>query len=118
MKALQNREIGLELENSENGTEKIGKDPRTLSREALEALGHEKLSLLQVIRARCMDCSCFQPSEVRKCTAVGCPSWPYRMGTNPFRDKKELTEEHKAKLHTALAKARAIKNGDIEDDEE
>ena len=26
-----------------------------------------------------------QEAEVRKCVAVVCPNWAYRMGTNPFR---------------------------------
>ena len=35
-----------------------------------------------------LDCCCSVASEVRKCTAVACPSWPFRMGVNPFREKR------------------------------
>jgi hypothetical protein len=31
---------------------------------------------------------CYQPSEVDRCTAVGCSLWPYRFGTNPFSNRK------------------------------
>ncbi len=40
---------------------------------------------LKAIRAKCLDCVCFQPSEVRKCPAKECPLWPFRMGRNPNR---------------------------------
>ena len=30
-----------------------------------------------------MDCTCNQPKEIRMCTAVTCPLYPYRMGTRP-----------------------------------
>lgn len=52
------------------------------------AAGHEKLPLLRVIREKCMDCCAQQQVEVRKCTAVDCPLWPYRMGKNPFSERK------------------------------
>ena len=71
--------------NPDGSTE--GNEPRKLPRELLETI-HGKLPLLQVIRARCLYCCCYQPSEVRKYTAVDCVSWPYRMGRNPFSDRK------------------------------
>lgn len=73
---------GLE---TEAGGLAIGRDPREMSRADLESLGHGKQPLLKVIRARCLDCCCEQPSEVRKCTATRCANWPYRMGTDPWR---------------------------------
>lgn len=33
------------------------------------------------IRARCLDCCCFQRTEVTKCTAYDCPLWPFRLGS-------------------------------------
>ena len=44
--------------------------------------------------------------EVRKCTAVACPSWPFRMGTNPFREKRVLSPEQKREMVDRLARAR------------
>jgi hypothetical protein len=53
--------------------------------------------VLKAIRAKCLDC-CYQETEVRKCTAVGSPAWPYRIGSNPLRKKKELSEEQRELL--------------------
>ncbi len=53
--------------------------------EFFEKLGHGPRNPMKVIRAMCLDCMAEQPSMVRKCTSVGCPLWPYRMGKNPFR---------------------------------
>jgi hypothetical protein len=68
--------------NPDDSTE--GADPRTLSPEDFRKLGHNDRPLLQTIRAKCLDCCCYQPIEVRSCTATGCALWPYRMATNPF----------------------------------
>lgn len=70
------------------------------------ALYHREKNPLKALRARCLDYCCGQPSEVRKCTAVTCPSWPFRMGANPFREKRVLSEEQKRALAERLAKAR------------
>lgn len=61
---------------------------------------------LKAIRERCLDCCCGNSSEVRKCTAIDCPSWPFRMGTNPFRQKRSLSAEQKTDLVERLGQAR------------
>ena len=71
----------LIIHNADGSTEG---NPRP-SRQDLEAIGHTRRSPMTVIRAKCLDCSAGQQSEVRRCTAVKCPLWPYRMGSNPFR---------------------------------
>ena len=38
---------------------------------------------LKAIRKKCLDCSYFQPKEVRQCTAIECPIYPYRFGRRP-----------------------------------
>src|SRR3546814_18292689 len=55
-----------------DGGENIGKLPRALSKPELKALGHPE-SPIKAIRAKCLDCDGQQHSEVRKCTATGCP---------------------------------------------
>ena len=75
--------------------ELIGKHPGEVPLEILSRYHGEK-NPLKALRARCLDCCCQQPSEVRKCTAVACPSWPFRMGTNPFREKRVLSPEAEA----------------------
>jgi hypothetical protein len=62
-----------------------GRDPREMSRQELREVGHEPMPPLQAIRARCVDCCAGQSNEVAHCAAVECPSWPFRMGTNPWR---------------------------------
>ena len=41
------------------------------------------LTPIKAIRAKCLDCCCGHPSEVRICTALKCPLHPYRMGKRP-----------------------------------
>jgi hypothetical protein len=85
--------------------ELIGRDPREVSSEILALYQREK-NPLKAIRARCLDCCCGQASEVRKCTAVNCPSWPFRMGVNPFRERRALSAEQKRAATERLPKAR------------
>ena len=46
--------------------------------------GHRPQSPLRAIRAKCLDCSCYQASEVRLCEAIKCPLWPFRAGKHPW----------------------------------
>ena len=73
----------------------IGRDPRSIKGEEFQQAGIYGDAILAVIRAKCLDCCVYQVEEVRKCAAVVCPNWPYRMGTNPFY-KRELTDEQRA----------------------
>ena len=40
----------------------------------------KRLTKGQAIRAKCLDCCCWQNTEVRECTVKKCPLWRYRMG--------------------------------------
>lgn len=69
----------------------VGRDPRQIPREVLSRYYPAEAGGAgngRVVRAKCLDCSCGQESEVRKCTALACALWPYRMGTNPFTNRK------------------------------
>ncbi len=35
------------------------------------------------IKAKCLDCSCWQRIEITNCTALACPLWPYR----PYQER-------------------------------
>jgi len=35
---------------------------------------------LKAIRAKCINCSGFQPKEVKECPVKSCALWPFRMG--------------------------------------
>jgi hypothetical protein len=70
---------------------KVGKLPGSIELDRLRALGHPE-SPIKAIRSKCMDCCGGAASEVRKCVAVACSLWPYRMGRNPFHGKRGNTE--------------------------
>jgi hypothetical protein len=66
-----------------DGGHEVGIVPAKISRDDLRALGHPE-SPIKAIRAKCVDCSGGSDAEARKCVAVGCALWPFRMGVNPF----------------------------------
>lgn len=45
-------------------------------------------SKAKALRLKCLECSNYQPSEVKECTCPDCALYPFRMGRNPFRAKK------------------------------
>jgi hypothetical protein len=61
----------------------VGKDPRKIPRAIMADIGGPQTPT-RAIRAKCLDCSGGSQSEVRKCVAVECPLWPFRMGGNVF----------------------------------
>jgi hypothetical protein len=94
----------LVVRNPDGSTE--GKHPRDADVDVMREI-HEPAPLLRVIRAKCLDCSGGMESEVRKCTAIGCALWPYRMASNPFRAPREMTQEQRDAGAARLAAARA-----------
>jgi len=38
---------------------------------------------IKSIRKKCLDCTCGQYEEIRKCTVFNCALYPYRMGRRP-----------------------------------
>ena len=91
----------------------VGKDPRQLDHAELRAAGHVPMPVLKVIRAKCLECCCGSPGEVRDCIITSCPSWPYRMGSNPWRAKKVLLpEQRRALIAGAKASQLARVSGD------
>ncbi len=95
------------LEQGADG-ELVGRDPRKMTVDELTELGHKRMSPLKALRARCIDCCGGSPHEVRLCVAVTCPSWPFRMGANPFRTKRVLSDEERARNAAQLRRARQI----------
>jgi len=70
--------------------EEIGRDPRSLSADDLQSAGIERQTLMKAVRRHCIDCCVYQSSEVRKCVAVACDLWPFRMGANPWRKGEKV----------------------------
>lgn len=57
---------------------------------------------LKAIRAKCLECMCGVPKEVRLCPSTDCPLYQFRMGNNPNRTgiggkKTLLTNEKQLK---------------------
>ena len=92
----------LEISGQESdGGELVGRRPSEVPLEIL-SLYYGTKNPLKAIRERCLDCCCSQPREVHKCVAVDCPSWPFRMGVNPFRKKQQLSEEQRQRRTAQL----------------
>ena len=84
-----------------------GKDPRTLSPADLEAMGIKHLTPIEAIRAKCLDCMVGSVIEVRRCAMKDCPNWSYRLGTNPWIAKRELSDEQRAAAAERFKQVRA-----------
>lgn len=61
---------------------------------------------VKAIREFCLDCCGDSSATVKGCTATNCALYPFRLGKNPFRSKRELTEEQKEAAKVRLAAAR------------
>ena len=83
--------------------ELIGKHPGDMPSEIL-CLKFRAQNPLKAIREKCLDCCCGNAAEVRKCVSDGCPLWPFRMGTNPFRKKPELSSAERRARAERLVK--------------
>lgn len=57
-----------------------------------------KAALLKTIHQKCMDCSAYQPKEIELCPSDDCPLYPFRMGKDPFKTARPLSEAQKAAL--------------------
>ena len=57
--------------------------------------GHERMSPVQAIRRKCLDCCGHQLAEVRLCEAISCPLWPFRAGRHPYTRKSLLEADSK-----------------------
>jgi hypothetical protein len=74
-------------EASTDGQATQGRDPRQITGADLEAWGRPRVSRGDAIRAKCIDCCCGSPTEVRRCGDLNCALWPFRMGSDPYRER-------------------------------
>ena len=51
-----------------------------------------KLTPIKAIRQKCLECSNYQPKEVRLCSVKNCALYVYRDGHRP-KDDKSINEE-------------------------
>lgn len=71
-----------------------------------EVVKKEITTPTKAIRAFCLGCSGDSPSEVKSCPVSKCPLYPFRMGKNPYRQRREMSEEEKRVLADRLREAR------------
>lgn len=57
--------------------------------------------ILRAVRQRCLDCSAYNPHEVRMCVMTDCPLYPYRTG-KIISSQKILCKNHKTKQKQAI----------------
>jgi hypothetical protein len=70
-------------------------------------------SPLKAIRAKCLDDCGDSHKEVRDCPVGNkCALYPFRFGKNPFRKKRELTEEQRQEMIDRMALAREARSQD------
>jgi hypothetical protein len=69
------------------------------------------MSPLRALRARCLDCCGQQANEVAACSAVACPSWPFRMGTDPWRKPASEARREAARREMAQINRRRREGG-------
>lgn len=86
-------------------TDSVGVDVSTSGES--EKGEHEPLrSYLPTIRAYCLACCLKQPHEVAACPSSDCPLHPFRLGKNPYRTPRVLSEEQRERLIQTFANSR------------
>lgn len=73
-----------------------------------------KTNPVKAIRDKCIDCCCGSTLEVKECAVEQCPLFPYRLGKNPFRQKRKMTDEERKALGDRLREARKSNDDDEE----
>ncbi len=91
-------------EHRDGGT--AGRDPRRMTPPDLEAMGLQRQSRGDAIRQACIGCMAGNVAEVRRCALATCSLWPFRMGTDPWRATRELSDEQRAAVTERLARGR------------
>lgn len=61
---------------------------------------------VKAIRDFCLDCCGGSHLMVKGCSAPDCALYAFRLGKNPYRAKREMTEEQRQAASTRLAEAR------------
>jgi hypothetical protein len=66
---------------------------------------------IKAIRDKCIDCAGGSSKEVALCTCSdSCALWPFRFGKNPFRQKRTVSPEQKARLAAQLVRGREARH--------
>ena len=68
---------------------------------------------VKAIRAFCLNCCGESVSEVKLCPSTKCALYPFRFGKNPFRGKRVMSDEQRAKAAERLKAAREKKQTEV-----
>ena len=68
-------------------------------------------SPIKAIKAKCLDCSADNITEVKECPVETCSLFPFRFGKNPFT-KREISPEQREAMAERLRQARLAKNNE------
>lgn len=69
---------------------------------------------VKAVREFCVECSGGSTAEVKSCPVYKCPLYPFRFGKNPYRQRREMTEEEKRVLADRLREARKANADTVE----
>lgn len=71
----------------------------------------QRTSPLKAIKQYCRtQCCCDDMDSWKNCQIEDCQLHPFRLGKNPFRKKRKMTDEQRKKIANRLAKAREAKS--------
>lgn len=71
----------------------------------------EITSPLKAIKTFCVEeCNCGNYNYAKTCVDPKCPLYAFRLGKNPYRKKKEYSEDELAKKREIMLKVRSLKN--------
>lgn len=79
-------------------------------------MGTKYISPLKAIRLKCLDCCCGSAYEVRLCPCPDCSLYPFRLGENPYRTKREYTSEQREALAARIRGNIPTNTGEKTDD--
>ena len=79
----------------------------------MKVMSTTKSDLLKIIRRKCLDCVCYQPREIELCPSTRCALWPYRMGKDPYKTPRQMSDAQRKVLAEARQKAVARKLSDF-----
>jgi len=68
---------------------------------------------VKAIREKCLDCMCGNSNEVKICPCADCALHPFRFGRNPYRQKREYTEEEREKMAERMRSLNAQKHDNL-----
>lgn len=62
------------------------------------------VSVLKAVKNHCLECSGYQREEVKECPRIHCNLYPFRFGKNPYRKKRQMSEEQKQAMKERMSK--------------